>query len=850
MKPKLLTRLLAAAFFVATTTASAAGLGKLTVHSALGQPLSAEIDLVSVQKEELGTLNARVASPDTYQQAGIEYNSALPSVRLAIDKRPSGQHFIRVTSSQPVNEPFLDLVVELNSASGKLSREYTVLMDPPVAGRAEPVVAQSGKPKPAESVRAADKPVARPYAEATAATASGDTYGPVKAGDTLSGIARSISPGGASLEQTLVGLFRSNPDAFAGKNMNRLRTGKILRVPDRSELAAIDTNDAAKEVKLQAANWKAYRDQLAGAAPTVADETARQVATGRITARVEDEAAGKPAADVLKLSTADTGGAIKTAGVGGKGPKAAQERIKSLEEEITARDKALQEANERVAMLEKSVTDMQKLLAIKSPAGANMQVQAAAPAQPAEAPKAEASNAEAPKAEAPKAEAPPATESQPVEAVKAEEKAAPTVAEKPAPELAKPEQVAPSQPSAAAAPAPAVEPDMLDSILEEPLYLAGGVGVIALLVGLAVLSRRKNRSAEAREPEGASEATLGSALEKTLKQEAPAAPGPAPDEMAPVEEATKYLTLGRHAQAEEILNEALKTSPGQPALLLKLLEVHSSRNDRRAFQAVAGELLASTGGTGDIWIQAARLGFALDPQNSMYELGRAEADATPAVGVATSDLDFDLNVVAPKGPTETDIDVNARHGAAQFESTHLMTDEETRRIAGESSLTELTPPASPAGGSMAVTDFNLDAAGDAVSTNFSVDASQGGPSALDINFDLPPDELASAPGTTTSNDIKVDLKKPDSTPTSSDILDFDLTGISLDLDATATGIQSSVTGAVKDDHWFDVQTKFDLAKAYQEMGDKESAREILKEVLAEGDAQQQAEAKALLEALA
>ena len=130
MKPKLLTRLLAAAFLVASTSGGAAGLGKLTVLSAIGQPLRAEIDLVSVQKDELGVLYARVASPDTYQQAGIEYNPALPSVRLAIDKRPSGQPYIRVTSSQPVNEPFLDLLVELNSSAGKLSREYTVLMDP------------------------------------------------------------------------------------------------------------------------------------------------------------------------------------------------------------------------------------------------------------------------------------------------------------------------------------------------------------------------------------------------------------------------------------------------------------------------------------------------------------------------------------------------------------------------------------------------------------------------------------------------------------------------------------------------------------------------------------------------
>ena len=827
MKPKLLTRLLAAAFFVASTTAGAAGLGKLTVLSALGQPLRAEIDLVSVQKDELGTLNARVAAPDAYQQAGIEYNSALPSVKLAIEKRPSGQPYIRVTSSQPVNEPFIDLLVELNSSSGKLAREYTVLMDPPGVGRAEPVApvaAPPGKSVPAEPARAAEKSAPKPNAQATTGTSGGDSYGPVKAGDTLSGIARSTKPGGVSLEQMLVGLFRSNPEAFAGRNMNRLKTGRILRVPDSSELAAIDTTDASKEVKLQAANWNAYREQLASAAPAVADEAAKQVATGKITARVEDEIAGRPSEDVLKLSKADAGGAIKTAGGGGKASKVMQERLKSLEEEITARDKALQEANERVVMLEKSVNDMQKLLEIKSPAGADMQKQATAVTKPLEA------------------SAP--LESKPLEAGKPDEKPAAAAAE-----AAKPDQSAPAQPKVMAPPPPASEPGPFDSILEEPLYLAGGVGVLALLIGLAVLSRRKNKAVLETEQDDVSEMYSEAATGKAVADEratASVAPAHASEDMAPVDEAAKYLALGRHAQAEEVLKEALKTHPGQRALLLKLLEVYASRKDKRAFQASAQELLASTGGTGDTWIQAASMGYALDPQNAMYAMGRAEATAAPVVGTTTSDLDFDLDVVAPKGPTETDINVTA----TQVERTHLMSDEETRRIVEPTSLAQSALGENLPGGALSMTDFNLETAGDVTSTNLSLDVSKGGAPGLDINFDLPPDAMAPARGTVTSSDIKVDLEKPASTPTSSDILDFDLSGISLDLESTASGMQSSAASPMKDDHWFDVQTKFDLAKAYQEMGDKESAREILKEVVAEGDAQQQAEAKALLEALA
>ncbi len=850
MKPKLLTRLLAAAFFAASTAAGAAGLGKLTVLSSLGQPLRAEVDLVSVQKDELGVLAARVASPDAYQQAGIEYNPALPTVKLTIEKRPSGQPFIKITSTQAVNEPFLDLLIELNSASGKLAREYTVLMDPPGSLRSDPVapvaaVAQNKPPVSAESPKAVQKTAPRGKSEAApASSADGNSYGPVKAGDTLSSIARATMPGNVSLDQMLVALFRSNPEAFVDGNMNRLKAGKILRVPDAGVVSEVERAEASKEVKLQATNWHAYRQQLAGEAPAGPEGGTKQVASGKVTAMVEDQVVGNPSDDVLKLSKSDTGVAVKTAAGASKGAKASQERVKALEEELTAREKALQEANERVSILEKSVQDMQKLLEIKSPAGTEMQKQAATTAKPADASKLEVAK---PAETVMPSESKPAEAPKPVEAMKPEEKAAASPAD------AKPAEQAAAKPKPkVVVPTPtANDQGLMDSILAEPLYLAGGAGVLALLAGLFLVNRRKNARTDS--DYGAELTEYGTSGSGAVIAQEPKAgtvlsAAASADEMGPLDEATKYLALGRDAQAEEVLKEGLRAHPGQPALLLKLLEVYGGRKDKRAFQASAQELLAATGGNGEIWAQAARMGYDLDPQNPMFATGRTLAAAgVAAVGTATSDLDFDLDVIAPKGPTETDINIGASGAVKQAERTHLMQDQEVRQIV-EQPMTSSAVVASLPGGALAMPDFDLDEAEKLTSTNVPVDVSQGAPAALDINFDFPAGALTSSQ-LGSQSEARLDLKKPATTPTSSDILDFDLSGISLDLDNTATGIQSQVSPPMKDDHWFDVQTKFDLAKAYQEMGDKDSAREILKEVVDEGDGEQQAEAKAMLESL-
>lgn len=134
--------------------ASAAGLGRLTVLSALGHPLSAEIELVSVSKAEISSISARIAAPEAYRRANLQYNAALPGARVTIEKRPDGRSYLKVTTSRAVTEPFIDLMIELTWSAGRIVREYTALLDPPGVGsmplgQAAPTVSAAPEMRPA-----------------------------------------------------------------------------------------------------------------------------------------------------------------------------------------------------------------------------------------------------------------------------------------------------------------------------------------------------------------------------------------------------------------------------------------------------------------------------------------------------------------------------------------------------------------------------------------------------------------------------------------------------------------------------------------------------------------------------
>jgi pilus assembly protein FimV len=341
-------------------SALALGLGRLSLDSNLGQPLSARVELTAAQKDELDSLIAKIADLSVYRDNNVQYPAALSRARVTVEQSPNSPPYLKVTTTQAINEPYLDLIVEVNWATGRVVRNYTFLLDPPgiaVAQAVEPVAPARAEAAPTRGARGQ-----RPLPTAAASKAGeGDTY-TVRRGDTLSKIAKEYKPENVSLEQMLVALFRSNESAFDGRNMNRLRSGQILSIPPVDQAAATTPTEATKVVRVQASDWRAYRDRVAAAAPTTEAGERRQAAGGKITTAVEEKgAAAQAGKDQLKVSREAGKGAAAGAAVA---------------EDAAAKDRALREANARVAELEKSLKDMQKAVELKSQTMSDLQKQA------------------------------------------------------------------------------------------------------------------------------------------------------------------------------------------------------------------------------------------------------------------------------------------------------------------------------------------------------------------------------------------------------------------------------------------------------------------------------------------
>lgn len=614
--------------------AEAAGLGKLTVLSGLGQPLRAELEL-GANRDELAGMTARLAPQEAFRQAGIDFSSGLLDLRFSIEKRANGQAVVKVTSAKPVNEPFLDFLVELNWPAGRLVREYTFLLDPPDMATRQPVRSVADA-KVVETVQGggmqADRPAtvrttprARVQADAPKADSSGTRV--VQPGETLRKIAVETQHDGVSLEQMLVGLLRKNPEAFAGNNINRLKSGAILGIPEKAEVEAVSPAEAKKVYVAQAADWNAYRQKLATttAKAPAKEEAVSQSSSGKITARVEEKVApAEQAKDQVKVSRTEL------AAQGAAASKAAAD----AEADRIAKDKSLKEAQERLAMLEKNVNELQKLVEMKNQQLAELQQQTAAKkdeAKPVEAAK--------PAVAPPVAEPPKVVEAvKPAEPPKPSEEAKPAVVEKPI-EPSKP--VEPPKP--AVQPVPEPEPEV--GLFDDPLPLVAGGGVLALLVGYLLFKRRRDRYASVETTAAPGPSSLGpnSVFRMTGGQSVDTGNTPPQtgdfsqtgpgtidtDEVDPVAEADVYMAYGRDTQAEEILLEALQKDPQRLAIHAKLLEIYANRRSLKQFETLASELYAQTGGVGAEWEKVAALGAGLDPANPLYSgaSGRAPAPA-------------------------------------------------------------------------------------------------------------------------------------------------------------------------------------------------------------------------------
>ncbi|MHB1113561.1 MAG: type IV pilus assembly protein FimV, partial [Acidovorax defluvii] len=588
--------------------AYALALGRITVQSALGEPLRAEIDLPQITPAEADTLRATTASPEVFRAQGMEFNPAVNNLRVQLQRRPDGTAVLRLSSDRPVNDPFVDLVLDATWGSGHIVRSYTMLFDPPALRRAAPTVtaapqisvpsakAQAGAAPRVSAAPASTPPRNTPAASPRTAPADGVTVQP---GDTAGRLANAYRPASVSLDQMLVALMRANPDAFIQGNVNRVKAGAVLQMPDEATALATPVGEARQVLAAQSRDFNAFRRKLAAAAPTAEVAAAERSASGTVQARVEDKKPATAAPDKLTLSK----GAIT-------GQKAAEDQL--------AKDKQASEASARMAELSKNIDELNKISAASAPVGA--------PAAPASAPGAVAVATPAGMPAQPAASEPVAVAASPTASAPAVPEAAASDPVVPA-EAAAPASapVTAPAPTPAPPPAPAPEPSFLSDLMEDPLVPAGGLLALIALGGYGayrvVQRRRANAGVDSSfmdsraQPDsffGASggqqvdtansEMTTGSSMAYSPSQL------DAGGDVDPVAEADVYLAYGRDLQAEEILKEAIRHNPARVSVHVKLAEIYAKRQDRKALEVVAGDVFKLTQGEGPDWTRVAELG--------------------------------------------------------------------------------------------------------------------------------------------------------------------------------------------------------------------------------------------------
>ncbi|POA47070.1 peptidoglycan-binding protein [Pseudomonas sp. MPR-ANC1] len=872
---------IAAASALSSGMAHALGLGELTLKSTLNQPLVAEIELLDVKDLTAAEVVPSLASPEDFAKAGVDRQAFLNDLTFTPVLNASGKSVLRVTSSKPLSEPMVKFLVQVMWPNGRLLRDYSVLLDP---SKFSPQTADAAaQPAPSQTIAAPTTGATHPTQYTTTPR------------DTLWEIAAKARTGG-SVQQTMLAIQALNPDAFIGGNINRLKTGQVLRLPDSVQSTALPQTKAIAEVAAQNEAWRQGRRYVAkpGTGQQQLDATNR----GRA-----NTGAAQNTSDNLSLVSAES---AKARGKGLAGDaKALSNKLAVTQESLDTTRRDNEELKSRMSDLQSQLDKLQKLIELKNNQLAKMQAEGAGAA-----PAANAAVAPVPAITAELAATPPAT---------------PAEAASPTPESA----IAP--PVDTPAETPVVEPKPVvddektfNELLTNPILLGliGGGAVVLLLLLLLLARRRKAQqeaekhlrmaralseeqefSAEQDLPESSFEGLETPAASVKLNTPAPA-PTPAPivtpvvmaepiaaPLVAPaadrsddvLDKAQSHINAGRLNQAAALLEEGVSLEPQRSDLRLKLMEVYGQQGDRDAFVGQERQLVANGDNFAKVeelksrfpamavvaaaGLAAAAVAAELDAQYVKDLLLDEPEVAEPAPAPVEDDLDsaFDLSlddldnitpvtpepVVEPQAPVE--LDEFPSDDDLSFESV-LQQQTEIKE-----NLDDLS-------------DFDLDLdlgaepapAVDLADDDFLLDLDEGvkdlPPVEPPVVADLPQDDLE------LPADFDLSLAdEMDSNPAAEpDAFASELDDVNAELDRLSQSIAeptfTEADAAIGDDLGEDdfdflagtdeAATKLDLAQAYIDMGDNDGARDILNEVLTEGDEKQRGEAKEMLSNLA
>jgi len=855
---------IAAASALSSGMAQALGLGELTLKSTPNQPLVAEIELLDVQQLTAAEVVPSLASPDDFAKAGIDRQAFLNDLTFTPVINANGKSVLRVTSSRPLSEPMVKFLVQVMWPNGRLLRDYSVLLDP---SKFSPQAADAARAKPPQVVSTPVTGATKPSQYTTTPR------------DTLWEIAAKVRNGG-SVQQTMLAIQALNPNAFINGNINLLKTGQVLRLPDPVQSTALPQPQAIAEVAAQNAAWRAGRRSVAGGAgKQQLDATKRGRGEG-----APAQAAGR---DNLSLVSAESA----KAGAKGKGAagdaQALNNKLAVTQESLDAARRDNEELKSRMADLQSQLDKLQRLIELKNNQLAKMQADGAA--------------------------VPPAGEAPPVmsaELTPAPAAQAPAVA--PAPEAAAEATppVAPVEPAPAASNEPKYNDLLTNPIL---LGLVGG-GALLLLLLLLLLARRRKAQQEAEK-----HLRMARALEEeadfspeldlppnsfegievpppSVKLEPKPVPAPAPvpkpapvvapvivtppiaaplvapaaersDDVLP--QAQAHIDRGRLNQAADMLEQGIKAEPQRSDLRLKLMEVYGQQGDRDAFVAQERQLVAN----GDNYAQVEQL-------KSRFPGMAVAATAGLAAAAVAAELDaqYVKELLEDNAPTNEELDSAFDLSLEDLDSTpvapapepvaELDAFPEDDDLSFESVLKQQTEANESLDD---LSEFDLDLGADAPAPVAALDDEDF---LLDLGDDLKGFDLPAADAPVLSDTPADDLELPadfdlslademDAPAAPKDAFESELDDVNAELDRLSDSLgQPTFTAedamaSAEDEPDFDflsgtdeVATKLDLAQAYIDMGDNDGARDILGEVLSEGDATQQSEAKEMLSRLA
>ena len=590
--------LVAAAFLMlgglSSFNAQALSLGRMQVQSFLGESLRAELELRDVSEADAKSFKAEVSPAATFKALGLEYQSAYTELAFNLQLLPEGRAVLKISGSRPVAVNFIELVFDFSWASGRTTRDFTLLIMPPATpGPVAPVApAVQEAPAPAAAPSAAAQMPAAVPAPATPApavqapkpvAAKGGARLTVKAGDTASELAVQAKSVNVSLDQMLLAMLRSNPDAFVANNVNRLLAGAELSVPTPDQAQALDPVEARKTILLQSQDFDAYRQQLANKAKEANVAPAGRTASGKVQSAVKDASPDAAATDKLTLSK----GAVQAGG--------------SAEEKLSQERKAKDDA-QRLAELSKNIKDLSDLgknsLPATAPAGSPAPAATNVPA---------AADASLPAINLP---APPAL---------GEDK-----------------------------------PNLIDRLSKDDAVLPAAGVFLSLLLVWVLLRLRRNRpvqevpqnfDAPSIDMTAEEAATYVRVTEQTFISDAERATTPLPPE-DPLYKARKELEAGRDMVAEALLRTALDKTPKRIDIMLELMDLCVASQDSVGFEALAVRALGAMGGPGPEWPDICIKGQSLDPANPLYGPKLPAPQTSP---FAKIDFDLELNPGASPG---------------------------------------------------------------------------------------------------------------------------------------------------------------------------------------------------------